>query len=156
MTSWASCSSWEPPRRPDSRRKPAPPNRPGLPDTFCTARPYRKWAGLLVQNRYFWFKMDFWCKAASGIRFRVWGCGPAGGVLSCWFDESVWCFESRGEDGEGDPTPRVRLGEVQLLVQGKHHFAGRCAICGHRPKQLGAVDFARQPGRLRHYLFVEV
>ena len=22
-----------------------------------------KWAGLLVQNRYFWFKMDFWCKA---------------------------------------------------------------------------------------------
>src|SRR5215216_6823712 len=68
MTSWASCSSWEPPRRPDSRRKPAPPNRPGLPDTFCTARPYRKWAGLLVQNRYFWFKMDFWCKATPGIK----------------------------------------------------------------------------------------
>src|SRR5215212_3241083 len=65
MTSWASCSSWEPPRRPDSRRKPAPPNRPGLPDTFCTARPYRKWAGLLVQNRYFSFKMDFWCKASN-------------------------------------------------------------------------------------------
>src|SRR5215213_1046944 len=68
MTSWASCSSWEPPRRPDSRRKPALPNRPGLPDTFCTARPYRKWAGLLVQNRYFWFKMDFWCKAGHGSR----------------------------------------------------------------------------------------
>src|SRR5215212_8588940 len=71
MTSWASCSSWEPPQRPDSRRKPAPPNRPGLLDTFCTARPYRKWAGLLVHNRYFWFKMDFWCKALLSLELGL-------------------------------------------------------------------------------------
>src|SRR5215203_6218315 len=84
MTSWASCSSWEPPRRPDSRRKPAPPNRPGLPDTFCTARPYRKWAGLLVQNRYFWFKMDFWCKAPWPFFLSLFTRVRGIGILRSW------------------------------------------------------------------------